>query len=216
MLVINCRLQWMAESGSETGDDDWMLSDDEDWEAVARAAEAGGGERADEQRGEHSGDDSDDSDDSSEEEEDEVLPERAGENLLNLLFGMLWAGEKMTAKSFCCILWWAFKAGAAYEGVQKYSYRPSAQSGKFQAHIDKTMGVSTKKAPYRIRLPGHTRGGIHRTWLNTPVEIPYECLLDELEDHVTFEADLQRAVSGGEMPPSYYNHRVDNHKLRIV
>ena len=66
MLVINCRLQWMAESGSETGDDDWMLSDDEDWEAVAKAAEAGGGERADEQRGEHSGDDSDDSDDSSE------------------------------------------------------------------------------------------------------------------------------------------------------
>ena len=45
----------MAESGSETGDDDWMLSDDVDWEAVARAAEAGGGERADEQGGEHSG-----------------------------------------------------------------------------------------------------------------------------------------------------------------
>ena len=92
----------MAESGSETGDDDWMLSDDQDWEAVARAAEASGGERADEQRGEHARDDSDDIDDSSEEEEDDVLPERAGENLLNLLFGMIWAGEKMTAKSCCC------------------------------------------------------------------------------------------------------------------
>ena len=147
--------------------------------------------------------------DGSDDDEDHVSEERAAELLLEFLLSLLLSGSTVTARTVCVILWWAWKAGLGHDGVKRFAYRPSAQSGKYQAHIDRAMGVSTKTGSYYIDLPLYLKGALTRSEVRTLMEIPSEYFLNEIADHPTFESDLQEVVSQGRLPRSYYDHEAD-------
>eukprot|EP00969_Alexandrium_andersonii_P110855 4892941-Alexandrium_andersonii.AAC.1 len=62
---------------------------------------------------------------------------------VELLLGMLWSGQKMTAKHACSLCWWASRAGAA-EPIGRYAHRPTAPSGHFMRHLDRVCGTAAK------------------------------------------------------------------------
>ena len=111
------------------------------------------------------------------EEEPDLTPGRAGELLVQLLIELLCAGH-ISAKLLCTICYYVWKAGAQSEAIREFSYNPDAQSGKFQKHVDRKMGVSTRSpSMYTLKVPGHARGTALRTYVTTPAMIPYEELL---------------------------------------
>ena len=150
----------------------------------------------------HSQEEAWDSSASSSSSEPEI--QQACDLMVEFLLQMLFKGT-VSAKAVCTICWWAWKAGCGGY-VQRLAYNPTAQTGKFQRHIDKVLGVSTKSPAYTIDLPHYTHGDLIRKLEPVPVEIPHQELLDEIANTPTYEDDLHRCVQSRLMPPSYYSH----------
>eukprot|EP00969_Alexandrium_andersonii_P029705 1297114-Alexandrium_andersonii.AAC.1 len=75
---------------------------------------------------------------------------------VDMLLAMVWTGQKMSAKSACCLAWWAGRAGAL--GVAKIGYRPTSPSGHFQRHLDKVVGVTPKvEGQFLLKVPMNCR-----------------------------------------------------------
>ena len=135
--------------------------------------------------------------------DDADVPNPAG-MFIPILLNLVFAGTTLSARHLCILCFWAVKMGCTDPLIKRFSYKPSAQSGKFQAHIDKVLGVSTKRARYKLPLPTYIRGAVMRQMVPTPVLLPWEELLDEIFELPTFEDDLIRAVRDRRMPPPYY------------
>ena len=133
--------------------------------------------------------------------------EHAGEQLLDLLLQLLFAG-RISASLVCIVCWWAWKAGCESSCLQRFAYRPGAQSGKYQGHIDTALGVSTKSASHSINVPMYPKSSVRRVDLAIPVEVPHEELLSEIEEDPCFDDALAKAVERRRLPPSYYDHDV--------
>ena len=140
-------------------------------------------------------------------DEDDVPPSRAGELLVEFLVKMLVSGA-MSAKTLCTVCWFCWKAGCESERVRAFACRPSSASGNFQRKVDRALRVSTAQPSHTIRLPTYRHGEGRRRIVQTPVEIPYEAIIEEALDEPLFEADMQTAAIDGKLPPSYYNHEV--------
>ena len=185
--------EWESDGG--IGGEEWGGSEAEEWED---------GLEEDQPR----------EDDELSEEEETTDTGRAGAALVRVLLSLLFGG-KLSAKMVCSICWWAWRSGSKCPNVKRMAYKPSSPSGHFQRHIDRVLGVSTKNAAYRIDLPLYTRGGIARRQISTPVELGYERMLEEIEEHPTFEHDLARAAEEHALPPSYYSHEAQTGSILI-
>ena len=180
-------LGFLNDSDSERwGGDDGGEGDSERWDGDDGSLDA------DADLSSEDGDDdyNDDDNDPEEFEEDaEPTPIEAGNCLLVFLLDMLFKGV-ISARAVCVICYWVGKMGFRDHRISRFGLRPGSPSGHFQRHIDKRMGVSTRDARYRIGLPTYTRGGVTREFIQTPVLLPYEELLDEINDLPTFDKRL--------------------------
>ena len=200
----------LMSSSGENWDSDGPLIEDSDCESEGSGESWGGGGEGGEERREDSEqwEESErwEGSDLEEDDFDEAGDvEEAGGMLVKVLLSLLFAGS-ISAKMVCVICWWAWRAGCRSQKVIKMAHKPTAPSGHYQRRIDRVLGVSTKKAAYRIDLPLYIRGGISRRQVSTPVELGYERLLTEIEGLPNFERDLKRTVAEGALPPSYYTH----------
>ena len=136
---------------------------------------------------------------------DSFLPEEAGAELFEELVALKFTG-KLSARSCCVLAFWATRAGA--EGkVAELAVKPSAQSGKFQQHLDSVLGV-TKEDPshYVVSIPGHDKFDTTRTAHEIPCVLPHEALNDELSEHPSLRERLAALVANNELPPLYFRH----------
>ena len=172
---------------SGSGDDDWS-SHSERWEDTPSEWDGDG-----------------DEDEDSDESENEAIG--ASKMLVDLLLELLFAG-RMSAKLVCVICWWAWRAGARGADLQLLARHPDSQTGKFQHHVDKYLGVSTRNSSYKIRLPTRLKGNIMRTMEEPPVELVSELLEEEIENIPEFDHTLEDAVAARRLPNSYFEHEV--------
>lgn len=137
--------------------------------------------------------------------EDESEEGQAGKILLDYLLLLLFSG-KMSAKVMCTICYWVWKAGCPSPHIRRFAQNPRAQTGKFQRHVDRCLGIDTHSASYRIALPTYRRGSLMREMVPTAVEVPHENLLEEVERNPEILTQLDVAADAGRLPPSYYTH----------
>eukprot|EP00969_Alexandrium_andersonii_P052806 2319988-Alexandrium_andersonii.AAC.1 len=66
------------------------------------------------------------------------------------------------------------------KGVDHFALRPTAQSGQFQARLDKVLGIRSDRASYlRLPVPLHTKWDVERRVHELPVVAPQEALEKE-------------------------------------
>ena len=124
------------------------------------------------------------------------------EELLDMYFGQ----KKMSAKSLCCLCWWAAKAGAVGQ-VHELKYRPGAQTGQFQKHLDRALGMELSSEKYvTLDVPGHSKYDVSRSVHRTPVLPPHEALHSELGEDPSLLDQLAEWVARDEFPAAYTDH----------
>ena len=141
----------------------------------------------------------------------------AGQYFISMLLHLHYTG-KMSAKTVCCLCWWAKQAGI--QGPAKdYAYKPTAQSGKFQRHIDRVNGIDLKDVAanrYTVATPGHSKHDCARTVHDLPVVNPHEALHEEVVANPSILVDLQRARDEGLFPPAYWENPVVRNSEQAV
>ena len=115
----------------------------------------------------------------------------------------------LTARHFCSIMWYAWKAGIS--ACKKYSLNPQTKSsGHFNRKVKQSVGIISTDGMYNLKLPGRTKRSLGRVITNMPVYLPHESLLDEVGDDVeawldTFEGNC---LERGDVPTCYSSHPV--------
>eukprot|EP00969_Alexandrium_andersonii_P364925 15465145-Alexandrium_andersonii.AAC.1 len=86
--------------------------------------------------------------DSEESDAEDELAEgaEAGAMFMDYVLDLYYAG-RMTAKAVCVLSWWGTRAGMAGP-AKDFAYRPSAQSGQFQAKMNRALGVEVDNTKY--------------------------------------------------------------------
>eukprot|EP00959_Pyramimonas_sp_CCMP1952_P345851 7243157-Pyramimonas_sp.AAC.1 len=125
--------------------------------------------------------------------------------LVHFLLNLVFAGQ-MSARTMCVICWFACRGGCKGHDIARYAFSPDAQSGKYQAHLDRCLGINTKNAAYMIDVPLLRRGALVRRRVPTAVQIPHVDLLDEAEGTTTLQDTLDVAIQQNKLPPSYFEH----------
>ena len=146
-----------------------------------------------------------DSDDESEGDGSDATGPEAGEQLVDLLLSLHYAGQ-MSAKTLSLICWWSAKAGAAGP-VQKYGFRPDAPTGHYQRHLDQVSGVSLKAERswrYVLSVPSLAKYDPSRCCHDVPVNVPHECLSEEILEH----PEILDEVEATQWPPAYYDNPI--------
>ena len=141
---------------------------------------------------------------------DKYSPEKCCTVLCDLLLSLYYSGG-LTAKALCTIFFWMFKAGLQYDSVRAVMFRPDAQSGHYQRHLDSVLGLrseSTTQSFYFMEVPMYSEAWMGRRLNRIPVFIPHAELHEEMKESITFDDDLAHAISHRTMPPSYFNHTV--------
>ena len=115
----------------------------------------------------------------------DFLLEARGEDASQIIYGYvvhLHYDWKLTAKAVCVISYWAAQAGCQGK-VATLAKRPSADSGKFQHHLDQVLGTKPKSAAmhrHHIHMPQHEKHFAARHSLRTAVVPPHESIAAEV------------------------------------
>lgn len=157
--------------------------------------------------------DAGDEDASSNEEEDTTNTppqgEGAGDLLAEFLLTLNLEG-KLSATSLCIIAYWAERSGAKGR-ICKFAYRPDAGSSKFQRHVDTVLGIRTKDlvgTMYHMRTPGLAKYDFSRTPHNMPVNLPHECLIEEVSQTPSLLEAARAKTKNKEWPETFVQHPV--------
>ena len=145
--------------------------------------------------------------DDSDSEGEEATGAAAGEALCDLLVSLLLAGS-LSAKNLCCICWFASRAGALGP-VSEFALRPSSQTGKFQAKVDRTLGFDLKSHNfYKVDTPGHSRREASRVKYEVPMRLPHEVVDEYAESVPDLHDNINSAVLAGDLPRSHQSNPV--------
>ena len=124
----------------------------------------------------------------------------------------------LKAKSVCVLSWWASRAGA-HGRPDELAFKPTAQSGKFQQHLDRVMGTNPReegKFRYRIDMPQHSHHYGMRESIPTPVNPPHEEVHKEVSADPAILTRLGDHVAGTEWADNYWRHPVVRRSARPV
>ena len=132
----------------------------------------------------------------------------AGSEFTDLLLELKHKG-KLSAKDVCVLCYWAARAGARGP-AKRMSYPPNSQSGKFQPHLDRILGIARdlEEDEYVISTPGYDRHELSRVTLKIPALPPHETLTREWEKSRQHIADLQDQIRNKEWTKAYHDHPV--------
>ena len=127
--------------------------------------------------------------------------------LANYLIDMSVKGKKMSARDVCVICHYGKAAGLRGTAAD-LGHNPSAQSGKFQRHIDTILKTDiTLRKQYTLPLPGYDKYALARTELMVPVLPIHEVLWEDLENiPANVECEFLAEVEMGEWTDSYTHH----------
>ena len=129
----------------------------------------------------------------------------AEEELISMIVELKLKGT-LSAKEACTLCFWASRAGAGGE-AGKLGLRPDCQSGRYSAHFDSWIGVSTKGGDlYEMKVGLQKKHSCSRTFEPFPVRLAHEGLLEERMEDDSMDLQLEEAISNGEMPPKYFHH----------
>ena len=125
--------------------------------------------------------------------------------LLDLLFM-----SKLSAKDFCQIMWFAWKAGVG--DCKTFCLRPGLPTGHYMRHVKEIMGWNDKERFYRMKIPGSTKHDLERTCLDVMTMPGHELMAMDLHMQGNLEKDARalqdlRADPNG-LPPCYWEHPV--------
>ena len=136
-----------------------------------------------------------------------VSGEPAAKELLNVLLD-LYFKNKLSAKMLAVICWWACRLGDdGSDIVKSYGYRPDAQSGRFQRHLDTVMKMDGHaKDKMKLDIPAHTKYDLARTTHSYAVTAPYEALESEVQKDPSLIDKLEAKNALGEWPNAFKNH----------
>ena len=113
--------------------------------------------------------------------------EEAGDIFANFVLDLQYQG-KVSAKYACLLCYWAHRAGAP-EAVGRLGFRPNAQSGQYQRHLDTVLETKMHSQWYTVEVPGHNKHEQSRVLRKTPVLLPYDELVEEVAATPGFPAD---------------------------
>ena len=155
-------------------------------------------------------------DDGSADSEDDVEtraktdPALAGEMFVEFALTLYFEG-KLSAKSLCCLCWWAEQAGAKQEPISKFALSPSASSGHFQRKVDVALDLTTKcDGMLTIPVPGHTKHDMFRTVEHIPVLPPHEVVEKELVQDPDLLDKIEQMSERDDWTRAYKEHAVVN------
>ena len=140
---------------------------------------------------------------------DAVDAETALQEAGNLLIDLkLQSG--VPAKSICILCWWLSKAnvGGVIKDLGVHPVRPSGQYSKHFDLVVGVRGVDVEDDFYKADAPAHERGMAKRSIVEMPVFSPLEAIAEEIESTPDLPAKLDASIANGELPPSYFEHRV--------
>lgn len=153
------------------------------------------------------GSESGDSDLDSSDRDPATDPGAAADMFLEKLLGE-YMHSVISAQTFCILCHWAWKAGMPGRAAA-YAYPPGRESGHYQRHLTKQLGLGLKrKKEYRLPIVGHRLHDADRTQFALPVKPGHELLNEELQTNPSVRLRLREAIEGGELAPCYWEHPV--------
>ena len=147
----------------------------------------------------HAWDDSDQSDDG-----DAPWDEEAGGVFVNMVLDLQYKG-KLSAKDVCLLCFWAHRSGAPAK-VGEIGFRPNAQSGQYQKHLDAVLETKMHSDWYTVDVPVHNKHDQSRVIRKSPVLLPFDELAEEVANTHGFQQVLSTKVANGELSDLYHNH----------
>ena len=130
--------------------------------------------------------------------------EAAGDIFANFVLDLQYQG-KVSAKYACLLCYWAHRAGAP-EAVGRLGFRPNAQSGQYQRHLDTVLETKMHSQWYTVEVPGHNKHEQSRVLRKTPVLLPYDELVEEVAATPGFQLILKSKIDNHELSDLYYQH----------
>ena len=133
---------------------------------------------------------------------DDPYHESAGATLVDFMLS-LYAADKMTARAFCVICYWASRAGAKGP-LHKFAQAPDSQPGKFQRKIDQVLKFRKEDRDFpTIIIPKFTKYTLGRQAVATQVLFPHEELDNDIKSDDDFAHTLRRKVDEGHFSEHY-------------
>jgi len=124
---------------------------------------------------------------------------------VSLVLDLLFAG-KISARTVCLLCYWAHLAGAS-ERVGRVGFAPGKPTGHYARHLDTVLQTRMNEDWYTINIPGvHKQDGNLRSLRKTPVALPYDAVIEEMQTSPGLLDTLRAKVASGDLPDAYYNH----------
>ena len=138
--------------------------------------------------------------------DDEPSQSEASQELADFLVYLKLKG-KLSARDICVIAYWGKLAGLVGAAAE-LAKSPDAQSGKYQAHLDKVLKINDAIVDdeYILRVPGYDKYGLTREIQPVPVLPCHEALQSELDSTPDLPVRLRSSVEGHEWTQSYTEH----------
>ena len=115
----------------------------------------------------------------------------------------LYSISQISAQHFAVLCYWAAHAGMPGL-VHKYGMKPGLDSGNYQKHLDRAMGINdVKSKAYSLDTVGNRMGSVERATMSLPIIPLHEAIDSELREDDTLLLKLQEALDESRFPMSY-------------